>query len=192
MQMLSLFGEHGFWLAPALIFCARLADVSLGTFRIILISRGMSRWAALIGFFESMIWLLALSQVFQHLDRVVNFLAYAGGYAAGTGMGVVLERRIALGLVAVRIITRDDARSLIEDLAEADFGVTQVAARGLHGRVRLIFTIAKRKNLRQLMQVVRAHSPKAFVSVADVRAAEEGYLPVVNRRNLLAAFVKKK
>lgn len=192
MQMVSLFGEHGFWLAPLLIFCARLADVSLGTFRIILISRGMSRWAALIGFFESLIWLLALSQVFQHLDRAVNFLAYAGGYAAGTGMGVVLERRIALGLVAVRIITKDDARSLIEDLAEADFGVTQVAARGLHGRVRLIFTIAKRKNLRRLMQVVRTHSPKAFVSVADVRAAEEGYLPVVNRRSLLAALVKKK
>jgi uncharacterized protein YebE (UPF0316 family) len=105
---------------------------------------------------------------------------------------VVLERRIALGLVAVRIITKDDARELIDDLARARFGVTQVAARGLHGRVRLIFTIAKRKHLRQLMQVVRTHSPKAFVSVADVRAAEEGYLPVVNRRSMIAGLAKRK
>lgn len=155
--------------------------MSLGTFRIILISRGMSRWAAAVGFFESLIWLLALSQVFQHLDRPINYVAYAGGYAAGTGLGVVLERKIALGLVAVRIITKEDATALIDALREQSFGVTRVAARGLHGRVRLIFTIAKRKHLGHLLQLVKEQHPKAFISVSDVREAEEGFLPSPRR-----------
>lgn len=171
---------------------ARLSDVSLGTFRIILISRGMSRWAAVTGFFESLIWLVALSQVFQHLDRPINFVAYAGGYGTGTGLGVLLERRVALGLVAVRIITKEDASALIDALRAEDFGVTRVAARGLHGRVRLIFTIAKRKNLDRLMEIIRREHPKAFVSISDVRAAEEGYLAPSHRRGLLLGLMKRK
>lgn len=185
-------GEHSFWLAPVLIFTARLTDVSLGTFRIILISRGMSRWAATTGFFESFIWLLAISQVFQHLDSPVNYVAYAGGYAAGTGLGVVLERRVALGLVAVRIITKEDARSLLDALRAEDFGVTRVAARGLHGRVRLVFTIAKRRSLGRLLEIVRKEHPKAFVSVSDVRTAEEGYLPSSHGRGLLRGLAQRK
>lgn len=190
-DLFSLFGD-AVWVAPILIFAARVSDVSLGTFRIILISRGMSRWAAVTGFFESLIWLIALSQVFQHLDHAINYVAYAGGYATGTGVGVILERRIALGLVAVRVITREDASGLIEALRTESFGVTRVAARGLHGRVRLIFTIAKRKNLGRLLEIVRGKSPKAFVSVSDVRAAEEGYLPSAARRNLLWGLMKRK
>lgn len=190
-DLFSLLG-NAVWLAPVLIFAARVSDVSLGTFRIIFISRGMSRWAALTGFFESFIWLIAISQVFRHLDHPLNYVAYAGGYATGTGVGVVLERRIALGLVAVRIITREDATELIEALRAESFGVTRVAARGLHGRVRLIFTIAKRKNLGRLLEIVRARSPKAFVSVSDVRAAEEGYLPSASRGSLLWGLMKRK
>lgn len=192
MDFLSNLGGASIWFVPLLIFCARLTDVSLGTLRIILIGRGMSRWAATTGFFESMIWLLALSQVFQHLDRPINYVAYAGGYAAGSGLGVLLERRIALGLVAVRIITRSDAQVLIDALGAEKFGVTQVAARGLHGRVRLIFTVAKRKHLGQLLTIVRTHNPKAFVSVSDVRTAEEGFLPMSGRRRLLAGLMKRK
>lgn len=165
--------------------------MSLGTFRIILISRGMSRWAAATGFFESLIWLLALSQVFQHLDRPINYIAYAGGYGTGTGLGVLLERRIALGLVAVRIITKEDATGLIEALREQSFGVTRVAARGLQGRVRLIFTIAKRKHLGRLLEIVRQQHPKAFISVSDVRAAEEGFLPSP-RRSIFWGLMKRK
>lgn len=192
MDFFSALGEHSVWLAPILIFCARLSDVSLGTFRIILISRGMSRWAALTGFFESLIWLLALSQVFQHLDRPINYVAYAGGYAAGTGLGVLLERRIALGLVTVRIITRQDATELIDALSKEHFGVTRVAARGIHGRVRLIFTISQRKHLGRLLEIVRHHNPKAFVSVSDVRSAEEGFVPSLSRRRLAAGLTARK
>jgi uncharacterized protein YebE (UPF0316 family) len=152
----------------------------------------MSRWAAAIGFFESLIWLLALSQVFQHLDRPINYVAYAGGYGTGTALGVLLERRIALGLVAVRIITKEDATKLVEALRAEDFGVTRVAARGLHGRVRRFFTVTKSKNRGRLLEVIRRETPKAFVSVSDVRTAEEGYVTSSYSRGLLRGLVKRK
>lgn len=192
LDLFSYFGAQGTWLVPLLIYLARMSDVSLGTFRIILVSRGMSRWAGGVGFFESLLWLIALSQVFQHLDRPINYVAYAGGYGTGTALGVLLERRVALGLVAVRIITREDATELIEQLGDENFGVTRVAARGLHGRVRLIFTIAKRKNLSRLMDIVRQQHPKAFVSVSDVRSAEEGFVAPSSRRRMLMGWAKRK
>ena len=182
----------GAWLAPLLIFCARLTDVSLGTFRIVLISRGTRGWAAVIGFVESIVWLMAIGQAVQHLDRPLSYVAYAGGFAAGTWLGVTIERKVAMGLVAVRIITREDATELIDELGAQQFGVTSLGARGLHGRVRLIFTIVKRKEMGRLLELVRAREPKAFISVSDVRAAEEGFLPRPSRPGLWGMMAKRK
>jgi uncharacterized protein YebE (UPF0316 family) len=124
----------------------------------------MSRWAAAIGFFESLIWLLALSQVFQHLDRPINYVAYAGGYGTGTALGVLLERRIALGLVAVRIITKEDATKLVEALRAEDFGVTRVAAPRGHRPVRLLVTVTNRQKHGRPRVIIRRETPHALVS----------------------------
>ena len=162
---------------PLLIFAARLVDVSLGTVRIILVARGHRNMAPLVGFFEILAWLVALSQVMQHLDRPINYLAFAAGFAAGTYVGMWVETRLALGLVALRIIATDDASELIEALRKADIGVTSVAARGIKGKVRLVFTVIRRRDLRRVQELVQEFQPKAFVSVSDVRSASEGYLP---------------
>ena len=160
---------------PVLIFFARVMDVSLGTMRIILVSKGQRQIAPVVGFVEILVWLVAIGQVVQNLDRPLNYIAYAGGYAAGTWVGLFMDEKLALGLLAVRIITQKDAHTLIEKLREGQFGVTSVAARGLTGRVRLIFTVVRRRDLRRVMEVIRAQNPQAFVSVSDVRVASEGY-----------------
>jgi uncharacterized protein YebE (UPF0316 family) len=165
------------WLVTLLIFCARLVDVSLATLRIILVSRGLRRVAPLIGFFEVLVWLFAISQVMQHLDRWTNYVAYAGGFAAGTWMGVFLESRLALGLLAVRIITQYDAADLIGRLRTERFGVTDFAARGISGNVRLIFAVIHRRDLEKIQEIIRSTHPKAFISTSDVRSVSEGYLP---------------
>lgn len=162
---------------PLLIFFARAVDVTLGTMRIALVSRGQRALAPLLGFFEILVWLLALGQVVQNLDRPANYIAYAAGFAGGTWVGLLLDEKLALGLLSVRVITRDDARGLIEDLRRQQFGVTHVAAKGLSGRVRLLFSVIRRADLRRLLDTVRAQHPRAFISVSDVRLAREGYLP---------------
>jgi uncharacterized protein YebE (UPF0316 family) len=164
------------WLVPIFIFVARLCDVTFATVRIIFIGRGLRYVAPLIGFFEILIWLVALSQVFQHLDRPLNFVAYAGGFAAGTFIGMFVEEKLAVGLVAVRVITQEDATELIGRLADERFGVTSFGARGLTGRVRLILTVVRRRDVERVVALVREAHPRAFVSVSDVRTASEGYI----------------
>lgn len=190
------FLEHSLWplvLPPILIFGARVLDVSLGTVRIALISRGMRRTAPLVGFLETLVWLLALGAVVRHLDRPLNVLAYAGGFAAGTWAGLLLEERLALGLYAVQIITKRDATDLSEDLGARDFGVTSVSGRGLQGRVRLIHSVIERKEYPRLVELVRRFHPQAFVTVSDVRMASAGHLPAPSGSGLrLLEFLGKK
>lgn len=161
---------------PLLIFLARMTDVALGTIRIIFVSRGLKKLAPLIGFFEILIWLTALSQVMQHLDRPLNFLAYAAGFSTGTWAGMLLEGKLGFGLLTLRIITEEDASILTEELRDARFGVTSFAARGVQGRVRLLFTILQRQDLERALDIVRRRHPRAFVSVSDVRSASEGFI----------------
>lgn len=162
---------------PLLIFLARMGDVSLSTLRIILVSRGMKQLAPFIGFFEVTIWLFAISQAMKHLDHWYNYVAYAGGFSAGTWMGIWLEERLALGLLSVRIITAEDASDLLARLRSDRFGVTDFAARGVSGNVRLIFSVIQRKDLERMREIIRSTHPKAFISIADVRSVSEGFIP---------------
>lgn len=162
---------------PLLIFMARVLDVSLGTIRIILVSRGIRTIAPVIGFFEILTWLLAIGQVVKNLDQPLHYLAYAGGFAAGTWVGLLVEDKMALGLLAVRIITREDATDLIQGLQERDFGVTSFAARGMAGHVRFLLAIIRKRDLKRLQEVIGGTHPNAFISVSDVRLAKQGHFP---------------
>lgn len=167
-----------------LIFSARILDVSVGTVRIIALSRGKRWLATVLGFFESLIWLIAIRQIFANLTNPVAYVAYAGGFASGTYVGMVLEEKLAMGLLALRVITREDASELVRHLNVHDYGVTSVAARGASGRVRLIFSIIRRKELDRVLEIVNQYHPKAFVSISDVRAVSAGIFPIA-RNGLL-------
>lgn len=174
LDLSDLTAALGPWGLPLFVFVARICDVSLGTLRILFVARGHRALAPLFGFFEVLIWLTAISQVVQNLDNVFAYLAWAAGFAAGTWVGIVIEGKMAVGLLAVRIITPDDATDLMEALNASDYGVTSVGARGIAGRVRLLLTIIRRQDLGRVSEIVRRLHPGAFISVADVRAASEG------------------
>lgn len=158
---------------PALIFVARVVDVALGTLRILLLARGV-RLAGLIGFFEALIWLLAIGQIVANLTNPACYVAYAGGFAAGTLAGMALEARLALGMQVVRAITRTDAKGMIDDLRGRGFGVTIVDAHGQQGLVNITYTVTSRRHVPAVVEVVRAHHPQAFVTIEDVRSVATG------------------
>jgi uncharacterized protein YebE (UPF0316 family) len=166
-----------FIVIPLLIFLARLIDVSIGTVRIIMLNRGRRLIAPALGFVEVLIWLLAIREIFQHLDNVIAFFAYAAGFAGGTMVGMMIEEKLAIGTVAVRAITTEDARDLMARLSAADFGVTSFGAEGVKGNVRLIFIIVRRRELPQALEIIRNLHPHAFITVSDVRTVSEGVFP---------------
>jgi len=165
------------WVLPPLIFCARICDVTVGTLRIVSITRGMRFMAMVLGFFEVFIWLVIVSQVLRNVNNIVNFFAYAGGYATGNYIGMYIENKLAFGASIVRIITSKDASELIAYLKANHYGFTHIPAYGNDGKANIIFTVIKRKNLPQIIENVKKINPRAFFSVEDVRTVNEGIFP---------------
>jgi len=162
---------------PILIFLARICDVSLGTIRVIFISKGIRYLAPIIGFFEVIIWLLAIGQIMNNLTNFVAYIAYGAGFAAGTYIGMVIEEKISLGLVSVRIITKKDPGELIQYLRLNNYGVTSLDGEGGTGKVKMVFTIIKRQDLPHVVEIIKQFHPNAFYSVDDVKSVGEGIFP---------------
>lgn len=167
-----------FVLLPVLIFLARICDVTLDTLRIIYVSRGMKFLAPAIGFVEVLIWLVAITQIFKNLSNPVCYVAYAGGFAMGNLIGILIEEKMAIGTVVIRIITQKDAEALIDCLKESRYGVTHVDAQGAMGQVKIIFTIVKRKAINSVLEIVRGCNPLAFYTIEDVRSVRKGVFPL--------------
>ena len=78
---ISLRRSSPYVILPVMIFCARICDVTMGTIRVIFISKGIRYLAPVIGFFEVIIWLLAIGQVMNNLTNAVSYIAYGAGFA---------------------------------------------------------------------------------------------------------------
>ena len=163
---------------PLLIFTARIFDVSIGTLRIIFVSKGKKLVAPILGFFEVLIWIIAISKIMQHTNNIACYLGYASGFATGNYIGMVIEEKLAIGVVIIRIITAQFAENLIQKLKDEGHGVTSVEADGATRKVHIIFTILNRKDLKRAVATIREHNPKAFYTVEDVRGVNEDLLPV--------------
>lgn len=168
---------------PLLIFLARIADVSIGTMRIILLSKGKKYIAPILGFFEVLIWIVVISKILQNLDNYVNYVAYAAGFATGNYIGIIIEEKLAIGVLVVRIITSKETPKLIKNLHTEGYGATVVEAEGSKEKVNVIFTIIKRNDLKDVVEIIKKHNPKAFYSVEDVRLTSEGIFP--GRKDIL-------
>jgi uncharacterized protein YebE (UPF0316 family) len=179
---------------PLLIFFSRITDVTLGTIRIIMISRSNRLMASLLGFFEVIIWLVAISQVLQNLHGIMSYIAYGAGFAAGNYVGISLENRLALGMQAVQVITEENLKTLTMILREEGFAVTNLKASGQKGELDFLFVVTPRKRARQVLNIVREFDSNAFVSVTDLRSIHAGYYSSGRRRNLFGTktVAKKK
>ena len=171
---------------PILIFFARICDVTLGTIRVIFISKGVKYLAPLIGFFEVIIWLLAISQVMNNLTNIVAYIAYGAGFALGTFIGMLIEEKISIGLMSVRIITKEDPQELTQYLRSQKYGVTSIDGEGATGRVKMVFTIIKRQDLGQVVGIIKEFHPNAFYSVEEVKSVAEGIFPEHRSRGMFS------
>jgi uncharacterized protein YebE (UPF0316 family) len=158
---------------PALVFLAETVVVTLSTVRTIFIARGWKVLAPLLGFFEVSIWLFAIAQVMQHLTSPGCFLAFAGGFALGNFLGVLIEQKLALGQVVVHVVSTNEGVGLADNLRRAGYGVTSLEAAGASGPVELIFTVIRRNELDRVISIIKRCDPKAFYSVGDLRSATD-------------------
>lgn len=164
-------------LLPLIIFFARICDVTIGTMRIILVSKGQRNIAPFLGFFEVFIWILAIGQIMSHLNNFLCYIGYAAGFATGNYIGMLVEEKVAMGTQLIRIITPKDATVLLENLHTLGYGATSLDATGRDGKVNIIYTIVNRTQLKRVEEVIMTFSPHAFYSIEDLRSVKNGILP---------------
>jgi uncharacterized protein YebE (UPF0316 family) len=161
-----------------LIFCLRIVDVSVGTVRVIYTIRGLRVLAATLGFFESLVWIYAISRLVAAVNESpMNMLAWAIGFATGTALGITLEQWIASGSVLMRIISVEKYSQLLTRLREMQFGVTTVRGEGRDGQILILFVMMPRKHAKSAVREIEQLDPDAFVTVEPISHALGGYLP---------------
>ncbi len=179
---------------PGLIFFARILDQSIGTLRLIFISKGMKNIAPFLGFFEVIIWLLAIGQIMQHLDNWVCYVAYGAGFASGNFIGITLEEKLSIGTTIIRVILSSESPELITALKADDFGLTILNAEGSKGKVKIIFSIIRRKEIPVFLNTLHKYHPAAFYTIEDVKTSKEGVFKYVQQKSLMngmASLLKK-
>jgi uncharacterized protein YebE (UPF0316 family) len=163
-----------YFVLPFLIFTARILDVTIGTIRIVMVAKGQKFWAPFLGFFEVLIWLLAIAKIFENLNNWVSYFGYAAGFAAGNFIGLKIEEKLAMGIVKIQVITRTNAYLLIQNLKKAGYGITHHSAKGATEDVSIIYSIVKRTQLPDVIGQIKKSNPNAFYSVEDVRTVSNG------------------
>lgn len=159
-----------------LIFGLRLLDVPFATVRTMLMVKGRKLPVALLAFFESLIWVFAITRVLKDgLDDPVRVGGYALGFAAGTVLGMTIENWLAFGKVMVRVISEKSAE-LRTKLLNANFGVTAIRGEGRDGEVMILFVVLKRRRQRELLRHIRSIDPEAFITIEHLGDAHGGFV----------------
>ncbi len=145
------------------------------TIRVIYISKGIKYLAPIIAFFEIVIWLLAMEVVMRDLTNIANFLAFAFGFAMGTYIGLVIEEKLSIGMVIMRIVTTEESNDEIVPFMQSEnYGITMLDAKGSRGNVRIILSLVNRTDVARITERIRSTNPHAFFSIEDVRYVNEG------------------
>ena len=163
-------------LGPLIIFLLRIVDVSLATVRMLLILRGQRLIVPILGFFEAGIWVVAVGVAIQNLHSVWHVFGYAAGFGAGSLVGLWLEGKLAMGLATLQIISRDDGEEVAANLRTRGFGVTEISGYGRSGKVEILLSIVKRRQVKEVVAAVESVDPDAFISVEEPRAIRRGWM----------------
>jgi uncharacterized protein YebE (UPF0316 family) len=160
-----------------MIFLARICDVTLGTLRVIFVARGKKYIAPFLGFFEVLIWIIVISELLNSANNIVCYIAYAGGYATGNFVGMLVEERIAIGIVLLRIFVSNGGKDLADILNKNGFGTTLMHGEGAVGKVDILHVVASRKSSNNIEKLLNDFNPNIFYVIEDIRSVQKGIFP---------------
>ncbi len=173
MNLLSILALPA-WATAGLIFFLRVGDMSLDTLRVLVVMRGRKSIAWVLGFFQALIFVIAISSVLENLNNPLNILGYAAGFATGNVVGMLIEERLAIGHIQLSIISPGRGAAIAEKLRDEGYGLTEIPARGKDGTVTLLSCSVLRKNVDQVRRIINQVDESAFITAEDVRPVRRG------------------
>jgi uncharacterized protein YebE (UPF0316 family) len=173
--MFDIFLSPAAWLGALGIFALRVCDMSFDTLRMLFVVRGKKGLSWVLGFFQSLIFVIAITSVLSNLDNPLNIIGYAGGFATGNVIGMLIEERLAVGHVKLSIVSTSMGAALAGSLRQEGFAVTEIPARGKDGMVSMLSVSVRRRDVQRVEAHVRQQDPEAFVIAEDVRPLRRGF-----------------
>lgn len=157
------------------IFALRICDMSMDTIRVLFVVRGRKGLSWVLGFFQSIIFVVAISTVLTQMGNLLNVLAYASGFATGNVVGMLIEERLAIGHIQLNVVSSTRGASIAEQLRSSGYAVTEIPARGKNGSVTLLSIGVRRKDVDDVETVVLEADSEAFITAEDVRPVRRGF-----------------
>ncbi|MBN1666939.1 MAG: DUF2179 domain-containing protein, partial [Anaerolineales bacterium] len=162
-------------LGALLIFGLRVTDMTLDTLRVLFVMRGRKGLAWVLGFFQSAVFVIAITSVLQNLNNPLNIIGYAAGFATGNVFGMLIEERLAVGYMDLRIISSRRGSAIVERLRQEGYAVTEIPARGKDGMVTMLSCSIRRRNVPRVDRLVRQVDENAFITAEEVRPLGRGF-----------------
>lgn len=161
------------------VFLLRIVDVSIGTVRTISVVQGRTATAVFLGFFEVLVWVLVVAQVVMRIDTQPLLAPfYAGGYAAGVGVGMFIERRLSRGRYLIRMISHTRAREIREMIGNSGRVLGSFPGSTPTGDATLIFISALGRRVPGIVAAARQADPDLIYTVEMALGWSENVHPV--------------
>ncbi len=159
------------------IFFVRILDVSLGTFRTMLMVKGKTLIATLIGFFEVLVWFLIVKEALNtEINSIWIALSYSGGFATGTYIGMIISDKYITELLEIQIIT-NKYKSLIVKLREEGFAVTAMKVMSMDNKNSkyMLFIFINSSRYQKLNKIIKDIDKNAFLVINESKYVRNGY-----------------
>ncbi|WPP51438.1 DUF2179 domain-containing protein [Catalinimonas niigatensis] len=171
------FDFFDFVFLPLMIFLARVSDVTLATVKLMFVVNNARKFAAILGFFEALITILALSRIMQDASNMAAYVMYAAGFAAGTYIGMRIEEKLAYGSVVIRIISKKIPDTLLQYLADNQHRYSMVDANDQSGNTQILFTVCKRSRVGPFLKNLESTAPEALYTIEGLKQVSNDLLP---------------
>ncbi len=162
------------WLVAFGIFAARLVNIAIDTLRFMFTLRGKRGIAWILGFVESVLFVVVIGSVLTNIGNPLNIVGYAAGFATGNVIGMAIEKRLAIGFTHFTIISRDHSTEIADRLRNAGYGVTEIPARGRKSNFMLVDCHVRRKQSDEVEALALEVDPKAFITMEEVIPRQSG------------------
>ena len=157
------------------IFFARLLDVSISTFRTMIMMRGKKLISSLLAFLEVFVWFYAArTALTTEVHRLYLPISYSLGYATGSFIGMFLSEKFIKGVLGVQIITKKNTNSLIKAIKNKNIGVSEIKLSSKNKT--MLYIQIKSNKLEILKEIVSKYDKEAFITITETKYVTNGWV----------------
>ena len=161
------------------IFFARILDVSIGTFRTVIMVKGKKNIASVLAFFEVFIWfLIAREALNTRVSSIIIPISYSLGYACGTYIGTYLANRFIKGVICVQVITYENQK-MLKEIKDNNYGLSIIELMQEKQTKKykiMLYIQLKNYKLKELEKIIYKYDKTAFIVVNETKNIVNGYV----------------